>query len=345
VTSVRLDYDNVPGDHCGSTAMRNLIRHYCGLELSEPMAFGLGSGIDLLYLEATGQNPEVSAYGRGITMESDLGTALGIDYREVPEMDDARAWEVVRQEVLEGRPSMLSGDIYYLDYRKFDVHFPSHRFVLVGFDDQQQIAWIADRVDPEPQPCSYGALAESRNPRDAITTFNLWGKFHGTEVPRSLELATRAALTKTAQRMLGLDDSQSLLIQMMFGGAQATVTTGLSGLAHYAAELATWGERANAAALARYAGSTIEKFGTGGGNFRKLYAAFLREALEVVPDAVDPALPGLADRAAERWTALSAQLTDDPPTEATWREGAALLREILALETQLFEKLGRRVLG
>ena len=100
--------------------------------------------------------------------------------------DDARAWQVVREEVVAGRPTMLSGDILYLDYREYKVHFPGHRFVLLGFDDAIEKAYIADRIRPEPEACSYAALAVSRNPPEGLSTHNLWGRFHGTEVGRSL---------------------------------------------------------------------------------------------------------------------------------------------------------------
>jgi len=31
-------YQNHPGEHCGSVAMRGLLKHYCGLELPESAA-------------------------------------------------------------------------------------------------------------------------------------------------------------------------------------------------------------------------------------------------------------------------------------------------------------------
>ena len=36
-------YRHVPGNHCGSTALRNLLGFH-GVEISEEMAFGLGAG-------------------------------------------------------------------------------------------------------------------------------------------------------------------------------------------------------------------------------------------------------------------------------------------------------------
>ena len=158
------DYRIDPGEHCGSTAMRGLLRHYCGLELPEPAVFGLGSGVDCLYLDHPGMDPPVAVFGRTGSMEIDAAAALGIDYRERPEPDDDDAWEIARGEVLAGLPTMLSGDILYLDYREYKVHFPSHRFVLLGFDDAIGKAFIADRIRPVPEACSYGALRTSRNP-------------------------------------------------------------------------------------------------------------------------------------------------------------------------------------
>ena len=178
-------YRNRPGEHCGSTAMRNLIHHYCGLDLSEAVIFGLGSGIDFLLVEAHGHEPGVLVFGRSATLEPDVAAALGIDYRERVESDDDRAWEQVREEVARGRPTMLSGDAYYLDYRDFKVHFPAHRFVLLGFDDDRQVAFVAGRLDPEPQACSYGALRLSRNPPDFISTQNLWGRFGPRDLSES----------------------------------------------------------------------------------------------------------------------------------------------------------------
>ena len=115
------------------------------------------------------------------------------------EPDDAEAWELVRQEVLAGRPTMLSGDIFYLDYREYKVHFPGHRFVLVGFDDEREIAFIADRINVEPEACSYPALFASRNPPEGISTHNLWGRFHGSEPTRSLEEAAAWAIERCSR--------------------------------------------------------------------------------------------------------------------------------------------------
>ena len=61
-------YRNFPGEHCGSVAMRGLLNHYCGLELSEPAVFGLGSGAACLFISGPDMDPCRMVVGRGGTL-------------------------------------------------------------------------------------------------------------------------------------------------------------------------------------------------------------------------------------------------------------------------------------
>jgi hypothetical protein len=338
------DYRNLPGEHCGSTAMRNLLHHYCGLELSEEAVFGLGAGVDFLYFESARFEPSVFTFGRSVTLEQDLATTLGVDYREQIEPDGDAAWQEVRREVSEGRPTMLSGDAFYLDYRDFKVHFPAHRFVLVGFDDDEQVAWIADRLDPEPQRCSYRALRLSRNPPEFISTYNLWGKFFGVVPRHSLDEAYRNALTLNSRRMLEGDPVTTEGLRAAAGDPSAEVATGLEGLAAFLREIPEWRHRDDRPLLARYASDCIEKFGTGGGNFRVMYAEFLSQARTAVPDLVPAGAPEIAQLAATNWTELAAHLAElaQDGGEAASARAVDSLSRILELETRIFESIAER---
>jgi len=328
-------YRIFPGEHCGSTAMRGLLNHFCDLELPEDVVFGLGAGLECVYLSIPGMNPGAMTFGRSVTMEADLAVALGVDYEEKPEPDDEKAWADVREEVLAGRPTMLSGDIFYLDYREYKVHFPGHRFVLLGFDDEKEVVHIADRIRDEPEVCSYGALFESRNPPDGMSTNNLWGRFLGETVGNDLRTASRLAIDLCAKRMLGEKDGGA-------GGLTeiAGVESGLAGIRRLAEALPEWGTREDACDLASYNGSCIEKFGNGGGNFRRLYAGFLEWARELDPDLVPPEAAPLAWQSADQWTALANLLWAASDGEDRWNEASAQAAKIVATETELFERLG-----
>ena len=334
-------YRNLTGEHCGSTAMRNLLYFYCDLELSEEAVLGLGAGLDFLLLASEQFDPAILSFGRSATMEQDLAEALGVDYREQQELDDDEAWARVRQEVIEGRPTMLSGDAFYLDYREFRVHFPSHRFVLLGFDDDRREAIVADRIDPETQRCSYEALRLSRNPPSFISTHNLWGKFFDTRVRHSMKEAYALALAKNAGRMLEHTPSGADELRAAGGDGNLELATGLSGLAALLRSLPTWKTRDDVSAVATYASNCIEKFGTGGGNFRAMYAEFLRQAREVVPELVAEDAPGLAAGSSALWTQLAGHLAElaRGETEPASTRAVEALSQIVELETQLFESL------
>jgi hypothetical protein len=333
-------YRHRPGEHCGSTALRNMLLHYCGLDLSEALTFGLGSGIDSIYLHGPDGDPEVVIFGRRATLESDLSEALGIDYVEEPEFDDERAWEKVRREIMEGMPTVICADTYYLDYRRFRVHFPFNRFVLVGFDDEKRQVHIHDRVNASPQPVSYEGLALARNPSQ-YPIYNLWGRFRSGSVRRTIEQACLLALKKAARRMTGQDDAQKKLILPWAEGKEAEGAAGLDGLKMFQEQLPTWRDKDNANSILSYASRTIEKFGSGGGNFRRLYAAFLEEARVMLPDVVDERLPALATRSADLWTSLSERLSriEEEGDEGSWEASVDLIGQIIGVETDLFDSL------
>ncbi len=330
-------YRSSPGEHCGSVAMRSLLRHYCGLELPEDVVFGLGSGVDCVYLPLRWAGPSAVIFGRTLSMETDLAANLGVDYVEQTEADDARAWQQVRDEVLAGRPTMLSGDIFYLDYRDYKVHFPGHRFVLLGFDDEREVAYIADRIREEPEVCSYRALFASRNPPEGLSTHNLWGRFRGREVKHDLDEATRRAVALCARRMR--EGASGSLEGVDASHEAGGVSTGIAGILRVAEELPRWAGRDDAASLASYNASCIEKFGNGGGNFRRMYAGFLAWAHGRSPELVPAEAAPLARRAADGWTALAHALWAAADGEDRWQEASRLASGIATVEQDLFGRL------
>jgi hypothetical protein len=320
--------------------MRNMLLHCCDLDISETLTFGLGSGIECLYFSGPRIDPEAVVFGRSASLEQDLSEALGIEYVEEPELDDETAWDKVRRKIIEGRPAVVCGDVFYLDHREYKVHFPFNRFALVGFDDDLEKAYIHDRRSPDPQPVSYQALAASRNPPE-YPIYNLWGRFKSGSIRRSLEEACLRALEKAARRMTGADDSQKKFLLALADDETGRVETGLDALKIFRDDLPSWREKEDLAWVASYTSRTIEKFGNGGGNFRRMYAAFLAEVRAMLPDLVGPGLPALAERSADLWTSLSQGLERiaKREDEESWSTSVSLIDQILALETDLFHSL------
>jgi hypothetical protein len=212
---------------------------------------------------------------------------------------------------------------------------------LLGFDDDEETAWIADRLDREPQPCSYEGLRKSRNPRDFISTLNTWGKFYGTEVGRSLPEAFEHAIGKTVSRMRGESTGHTQMFELVAGGKPFELATGLAGLERLRDMIPEWAVSEHAPQSARYAAECIEAFGTGGGNFRNLYAGFLRSAHARVPQLVGVSTHQIATHAAELWTRLSKAFSELAKSPESFDVAAtqALVDSIIGSESRLIDTL------
>ena len=103
-----------------------------------------------------------------------------------------------------------------------------------------------------------------------------------------------------------------------------------------------WHRRPDVLALASFNASCIEKFGNGGGNFRRLYAGFLEWARGIDANLVTANAPTLAVDAADGWTAASTclyRVSKEGPLPALFEEAATHMERVAATERQLFEEL------
>jgi len=310
-------YTHRTGEHCASTALRNILSHR-GTELSEGMIFGLASGLGFYYLRSDAMSPTRMFHGRTQTLESDFGRNTGIAFVDRPEPDDARAWRALRDRIDRGEPVMISTDTFYLGYHETTSHFPGHRCVVVGYDDASETVAIADRKFEEYQQCSYEELRRARNAPDyPMTCENQYGDFEGAAgLGRPLEEAIRLAIRRNAQQMLEPDSD---------------LPAGIPALDALAADFASWTKAEDWSWAARFGYQVVVKRGAGGSFFRSLYADFLRESGALLPE-IAQALPP------ERMEVIASQ----------WRELAALLKdqsEREECEPALFEEAGRVAAG
>jgi len=308
-----------PGNHCGSTALRNLLGHG-GLELSEEMAFGLGAGASFYYVVLDDVSPSRWFNGRVGKLEENFlqltGAPLSLDTFEDPDA----AWEAARGEVDSGRPALILTDLYYLDHYGRSAHFPGHAVVLVGYDGES--AYVADTGFEELQATSIESLKQARH--GSMPVFPLEG--HMFRLPQGdigdPRLAAPAAIERAAGQML----------EPELGDYQ-----GIPALRRFAEEAPAWPEAAEDWKwCARFAYQVIERRGTGGGNFRHpMYSGFLAEA------GYEEA--GLARAAGESWTALADAFREasesDEPEASRWARIGELAAEVLEAEQRLWSSL------
>ncbi len=176
-------YEHVPGNHCGSTALRNLLA-FGGVELTEEMAFGLGAGACFYYIALDGSSPSRFTNGRTSRLEEEFvaltGSGVRLDRFDGPE----ESWIAAKGSVDAGRPALLLSDLYYLDHYGKSAHFPGHAVVLAGYDDE--VAYLSDTAFDELQTTSLESLAEARHSQYPV--YPLAG--HMLTLPEPLDAAT-----------------------------------------------------------------------------------------------------------------------------------------------------------
>ena len=314
-------YRHVPGNHCGSTALRNLLAFH-GVEISEEMALGLGAGACFYYVAIDGQSPSRFTNGRTSRLEEEFLALTGAPLRLETDDDPERAWAMAKAVVDSGHPAILLTDLYHLDHYGKSAHFPGHAVVLAGYDDG--VAYLSDTAFEELQTTRLENLRRARHGGNPI--FPLAG--HMLRVPDDARIGD---LTASAPRAIAR--AAERMIDPPLGEFE-----GLPALRRFAAEVGQWPEAIDDWRwCARFNYQVIERRGTGGGNFRLMYSRFLGEVGS--PEAA------LAADAAVDWTALAEALqaaseAEDPEPEL-WSAVAERAATVLDAEERLWPALAQ----
>lgn len=316
------NFVHVPGNHCGSTALRNLLAFH-GVEISEEMAFGLGAGAGFYYLALDDSSPSRWFNGRTARLEENFRelTGAALELRTFPEEEGGAAWEAAREEVDAGNPALLLTDIYYLDHYGNSAHFPGHAVVLAGYDEE--VARLSDTAFEELQTTRLENLARARH--SGHPAYPLEG--HMFTVGAAIDRAQLEAAVPRA-----IDRAVSEMLEPPFGEF-----AGVPALERLAAEAGSWPEAVDDWQwCARFAYQVIERRGTGGGCFRLMYSRFLEEAgRDEAPLAVE---------AAARWTELAdafkAASESEVPRPELWRAVGESAERVRDAEHSLWTSLG-----
>jgi hypothetical protein len=317
-------YRHVPGNHCGSTALRNLLAFH-GVEISEEMAFGLGAGACFYYVALDDNSPSRFTNGRAARLEDNFLELTGTPLRMRTDSDPEASWSMARETIDDGRPAILLTDLYYLDHYGRSAHFPGHAVVLAGYDEE--LAWLSDTAFEDLQTTSLESLKEARHSQQPI--FQLDGQ--AIDLPPDVELSKEDLL---AHAPAAIERAVKEMEESALGEF-----AGLPALRRFAAEVGDWPEAAEDWQwCARFLYQVIERRGTGGGNFRKMYSRFLVET------GYEEAT--LAAEASDRWTALAlaARTASEPdePDPAHWKDLDAGAGQVLEAEERLWTTLAER---
>jgi hypothetical protein len=264
------DYKHYQHAHCESGVTANLLRHK-GIDISEPMAFGIGAGIffgHLPFVKVSGTPGTTFRTWPGAIFKK-VTERLGVDIQTQKFSSPEKAMQVLDDVLKKGEPVGMLSSVYYLPYlpEAFRFHFNAHNLVVYG--KENGLYQVSDPVMEEASEIKYDDLAKARFAKGTPEPKGFMYYIKGVPSNIDFSKAIRAGIKQTTFFML----SPPL---PWFGNKAIFLLA--NRIKNYPSKLTP--RQANL-----YLGNIIrmqEEIGTGGAGFRFLYAAFLQEAAELL---------------------------------------------------------------
>lgn len=322
------EFDHRHAGHCESGTVATLLRSN-GLDLSEPMVFGIGGGLFFFYM------PLVKMAGMPLTAYRDAprillkNTAkrLGVRYRYLRFRDPQKGMDTLDDLLQQGTAVGLQGNVFWLSYFPPEMRFQynGHNFVAIGKRDGEYI--ISDPVADHIVSCPAEDLRRARFAKGLMAPKGLI--YYPEYVPENPPIAEviPVAIKDTAKRMLD--------IPVPFFGVR--------GIRFLANRMERWPHKKDqrtAAALVGHVVRMQEEIGTGGAGFRFMYAAFLKESANMLGnDKLRQASEMLSDTG-DRWREFAmhgaALCQGSDSGDSAYKNLAGIIRECADREEKVY---------
>jgi len=286
------NFEHEAGGHCESTTMKDLIQ-FLGIDISEPMAFGLDSTFGFSFLDNSKGVDEEADFNMDIPLflggkqgsiidDSMLCRILGLDIKFETFSSPEVAWQSSKQLIQKNIPVGMQVDLGYLTYFNWEeeIHFSGHFIVLVGYDDNKNLAYVYEREFDDIQEVKIEDLKKARSSKEGYKYFDphnkqfrIMKRSSGKKPPfvRALKLALRQV---TQQFLFPSTNRHGIAALQLFSQTIPNWRSILTGdiITPYSKNRVT-----KAYYTLGMIYGLIEEMGTGGAIFRNLYSKFLKE--------------------------------------------------------------------
>jgi hypothetical protein len=317
------------GHHCETTALGSLLS--CeGFELSEPMLFGLGEGLNFFYWDMKALDfPMVLGRTRPLEVTERLAANLQLDLEVLETASQARAWENVRAALHHGHPVGLKLDSYYLDYFKEKFHFAAHVVAMYGYDNTHAYLVDTKRAGGVVK-ATLESVREARAAKGPMASKNLSFTLRRGKNNVTLGDAVSLAIVATAERFLN----------------PPIKNIGYKGIQEFSNRILTWFDRTKKPEHhLPEAAMLMETAGTGGSLFRNIYTAFLGESAKLLDSAVLRRATSHFEASSKMWKQVIDLIEDAGKNRSpnTLSEASPILSRIAELERDTMLMLQREL--
>ena len=321
--------------HCETGVTTALFRDK-GLEISEPMIFGIGSGIffgHLPFVKFVGLPITTYRYRAG-TIFRKSARRLGGEFVTQRFRNAQKGMEELRRVLKTGQIVALTTNIYWLSYfpNRYRFQFNGHNIIILH--EIENGFRVSDPVLENPVDCLTEDLERARFAKGPLQP-------HGfMYYPKSINLHPdfRTACIK------GIKDACKAMLKIPLP------IFGVRGIRYLAERTIKSGEKMGFVEACRQLANIVrmqEEVGTGGAGFRYMYAAFLEEAAELFGSSELADLSKEMTAIGDIWrefAVVSARIIKQrDQSENTFAKAGGLMMICAGCEEQLFNDLNHVV--
>lgn len=267
---IDLNFKHKQSAHCENGVVSNLLEYY-GIELSEPMVFGIGSGLFFSHMPflKVGGIPVTSFRPLPGIIFKRISKRLGIKFEKHKYRRPGKAMEALNENLKKGIPTGMLVGVYHLTYfpDPYRFHFNAHNIIVYGRKQNNYL--ISDPIMDGYETLTYEELLRVRY---AKGTFAPKGHMYWAQnIPEKIDL--KSAIIKGINHTC--KDMLTIPIPMF----------GVKGIRFLSKKVRGYPKKLGARRAASYTGQIVraqEEIGTGGAGFRYMYGAFLQEASTIL---------------------------------------------------------------
>jgi hypothetical protein len=333
---VEPNFKHLQTAHCENGVATGLLRHH-GLEfMTEPLMFGLGSGIFYIHIPFLMVNggPAISYRSMPGWIFSRASKLMGVKVNRKKFSNEKEAYDYLNKQIQIGNPVGCQVGVYNLPYfpAEYRFHFNAHNIVVYGKENGNYLV-----SDPVMETVT--TLTEEDMLKVRFAKGPLAPKGH-VYYPENVKQVGKEQIQKAISKAIKRSSFDMLHIPGPIAG--------VDGINYTARQLRKWRDKLGPRKAALYVGQIVrmqEEIGTGGGGFRFLYAAFLEQANGYIPNNQLLKLSDEFTKAGDMWRASAINMgrifKGRLNEQKDFEDCATMLDEIAEVERQAFKAMAK----
>lgn len=328
------EFNHLQAAHCENGVTTSLLQHYGVDFITEPLAFGMGSGLFYIHIPFLSVNngPAISYRTMPGAIFKRTCKALGIKIKRKKFTNPIAAKEYLDAVLADGRPVGCQVGVFHLPYfpPEFRFHFNAHNLIVYGRDNGSYL--VSDPIMENVSTLSSNELEKVRFAKGVYAPKGL--VYYPLKVNEIDEKIIKRAIVRGIKK----NSRDMLHIPAPFGGVK--------GIRYTARKIKKWRDKLGVRKAGLYLGQIVrmqEEIGTGGGGFRFIYAAFLEEAAAIMGMDELKDISDEISRAGDLWRSSAVQMAGIYKGRITEQSdfdlSAEMMMEISEVERQVFKSL------